>query len=217
LSRLVEAAKEKLARLEGALAIDRVWMRAALESVVSGQRIDPPIAELKQLTTPAEAWRTMPPWPAEEVSRRIGLIQDSHRLAIVHADIGWLEQLDAAWAAVPENIEDCWAIRARGEIGLALGAAGTRPYGWTADELELLDEDFLRASLPSDRVWIALAERNLDTAQHALVEYEAQLAKWTRGWQSDPEMAVRQVCAAPGPALHVELRALGVLVGRLSQ
>jgi hypothetical protein len=215
MSRLAAAAHEKLGMSGAAAPLERLWLRAALETVASGELIEPPLAELKRLTEPAHAWQQVAPWPAEALQDRIGRLIDSHRLAIALTDMDWLDQLDAAWESAPAVVDHVPRLRARGEIGLGLSPGGRRPHGWSPAELGLLtEESFLLPNAPSDRAWRALAEHHPRRARRELADFDARMTLAARSWEATPENGLRQLRAHPSAVLRVESRALRALIAR---
>jgi hypothetical protein len=179
-----------------------------LTTVAFGRRVDPPLAELKALTRPENAWRDLPPWPPEAVDDRVRRVRDAHRLAISLRDTDWLSQLDSCWAKASATIDELTRRRARGEIDL-----GTGGPGWQPDEISsLLAEQFLVAEAPGDRAWLALANRDRAAARRHLAELATALDAAELRWRRSPEDGIRQVRAHPGAVLRVEQRALETLV-----
>ena len=215
MSRLAAAARAKLGMSDAAAPLEHLWLRAALETVASGELVEPPLAELKRLTRPERAWHEVAPWPAEALQDRIRRLMDSHRLAIAINDMEWLDQLDASWEIAPAVIDQMPRLRARGEIGLGLSPGGPRPHGWSPAELELLTvESFLLPNAPSDRAWRALAERHTRRARRELAELDARMALAALGWEAAPEDGLRQIRAHPAAVLRVEARALRALIAK---
>lgn len=205
-----------LAGLGGAASLERVWLRAALSAIASGCLVDPPIAELKELTTPERAFQGVSPWPTEALGDRIGRLVDSHRLAIAIGDLGWLAQLDASWEAAPPLVDALRKLRAQGEIRLGRSPGGSGALGWTPDELEALEEEsFLRPDAPADRAWRALSMRDRSTALRAIADYQARMTDVARRWEVAAEEGLRQIALYPAAALQIEVRALLRLVERI--
>jgi hypothetical protein len=189
--------------------LEGVWQRAALSVVATSRGVDPPLDELIRLTTPESAWADLPRWPSESIDDRVGRLCDSHRLAIALGNDVWLSQLDACWSSAVA-IDPLTVLRARGEIGLALGG-----LGWQPDDLEMLiDAEFLIPSAPGDRAWLSLARRDLTGARWHLGELETLLTTALQRWRDAPDDGIRQVRTYPGAVLRVEPRALASLVDR---
>lgn len=214
-SQLAERARALISQLGDATSLEQIWELAAVKTMARGLLIDPSSHELKRLTTPWRAWSDFSPWPMDAFQDRIGRLMDTHRLAIVQDDAAWLMQLDATWEDAPSIIGACWPLRAQGEIGLGLGASGQRPYGWTSEEMAVLEEEsFLQSVAPSDRAWRALTVQDLDGARSAIKDYEAHIATVWSQWEIAPEAGLRQIRTYPGVALQIELRSLQILVAR---
>jgi hypothetical protein len=188
--------------------LERLWIRAGLETVAGQRLADPPLGAARRLTDPSRAWSELAPWPAEAWWARIGRLTDSQRLAIARADAAWLDQLDEAWANAPPEIDELRRVRARGEIALARG----RPP-WTGEEEELLmAESLLVPGAPGDRAWSRLAAGDRPAAGAALGELEELMARTASDWEAAPEDGVRAVRSYPGWVLGVEARALRTLL-----
>src|SRR3982750_3705378 len=101
---LADAAREALDRHAGATSIESIWRRAALEMVLSGRLVDPPIEGVGPPPTAATAFAGGPAWPVELWWHRTAALHASHRLAIEVGDGRWLAQLYEAWEADPEDL-----------------------------------------------------------------------------------------------------------------
>jgi len=226
-NRFVDSAKERLVVLTArpSSTLERLWTRAALESIVAGAPTDPSVEDLKRRTEPDVAWNDVDPWPPDALSDRVRALFQTHRFAIALRDEAWLRRIDAAWKGACGALESAWrgevpvllgdetVTHARAEIGLALGAT------WTAEERTLLlggegVEPVLDRSVPSDRAWIALATGDLATAERSVTEYERTLDTAMRQTSSaaDVERSVREVSSFYDVVLRAELRALRVLL-----
>jgi hypothetical protein len=206
-------ARAALARQGAAASIEEIWRRAALETLASGRLIDPPVLDLKRLTTPARAWLEIAPWPRNEAMwHRIGRLFDCHHLAIASGDRDWLAQLDQSWEAADPELEFT-PLRARGEIGLGLAPGGPRPGGWTPDEIQLLiEEEMLVPAVSFDHAWVALATGDLAQAREGLRDYETAVDEAARANEARPDEGLRRVLANPGTVLRVDARALRALI-----
>jgi hypothetical protein len=212
---LGELARERLDLSKGTTSVEGIWLLSALKSTAEGRPIEPEVDALKQLTTEAQVWEGVSHWPAEYVCNRIVAVVNSHRLAIARHDDDWLTQLHASWEACPKAVDDLWRLRAEGEIGLGLAPGGPRPFGWSDEELSLLDEEgFLRADAPQDRAWRALTMRDFEAARQALMEYEHILAALPQQWEAAPSEGLRQILANPDAIFQVQRRALAALLER---
>ena len=79
-------------------------------------------------------------------------------------------------------IDPLTVLRARGEIGLALGG-----LGWQPDDLEMLiDAEFLIPSATGDRAWLSLVHRDLTGARRHLGELETLLTTALQRWREAP-------------------------------
>ncbi len=213
MSGMAEVARAALARQGPATSLEVIWRKAALETVAGSLLIDPPASDLKRLTTPARSWLDIAPWPRNEAMwDRIGRLFDCHHLAIASGDQEWLVQLDESWAVSPRDLE-FMALRARGEIGLGLAPGGSRPTGWTSEEIEVLvEEEMLVPAATGERVWLSLATGDLAKAREDLRDYEAALDEAARANEAAPQEGLRQVLTHPGTALRVGVRALRALI-----
>jgi hypothetical protein len=186
--------------------------RAGAESVVAGRPIDPPLAQLKELTVPGRAWDHQA-WPPEHVVDRGRCMADCHLLAIALGDLDWLECLDGVWEPAPLAYE--WQLVARGQIGLGLARGGVRPpVLWTEDDIALLlDAGELDRDEPAGRAWMALTAGDVPAARAAAESLRTALNRWAEGWSESRGVAVQRVLGAPGRILRLELRALTALIG----
>jgi hypothetical protein len=178
------------------MALERLWRDAAIRCV------DPPTAELRRASAPAQAWRDVAGLPTDALHDRIARLVDCHRLAIAQGNIEWLRELDATWRAAPGMIEDLRVLRAVGEIRLGLGMSG-----WTGPEIELLvEESFLVPGVPAEDAWRALAEGDRDSARRHVRKAQAERAQLLGSVSAE---------VWPGLVLDVELRALRALLSRV--
>ena len=221
-SSLRDAARQLLDHLERrgdlkrAASLEHIWAISALESILEGRLLEPDIDTLKQLTTKERVWEELKPaWPPDHVTTVIGSVVAAQHLAIVKRDADWLAELHACWETSPEDIHYLLRLCMQGEIGLALAPGGSRPFGWSEEELSWLEEeDFLVVDAPGDRAWRALAKRDLEAARQALGEYEHFLAALPERWEANPPEGLRQILAVPDALFQVERRALAALLGQ---
>jgi hypothetical protein len=208
---------QRLGRLKDPPTVDWIWVLSALRSVVEGKPVDPEIDALKQFTTRARIWEGLKPaWPPDHVGAVIVAIVSSHRLAIVKRDDDWLTELLAGWDGRPEyDVHYLLQLRVEGEIGLGLAPGGSRPFGWSEEEIvELEEEGFLGGDEPSERVWCALARRDFEAARRAFVKYEQFLAALPEKWEAAPKEGLFQILSMPDLVLQVQRRALAALLDR---
>lgn len=210
-----QRARARLTTLSAPDTLEECWAWAALETVANGRKVSPDARKLRQLTMPAVVWLNLPAWPMEFTQARLAAVLDTARWACGDGDVDWLLEIDRCWQSIPEPIRDeVTVLRARGELGLALGPHGARPYGWDAEELELLREDFLSPDDPCDQAWQALAEGDISRASNALERYDPAFENAGSGWTGDDETVLRQIMTFPARVLGVEVRALRALIER---
>lgn len=195
-----------------AISLEDLWREAARTTIAHGAIVDPPIDRLKPVTTPGTAWSDIIPWPIDHTHARTARMFDSHHLAIARRDREWLFQLHDAWDVAPWS-DGVLALRAQGEIALALAPDGPRKPGWSPDEMEgLLEEGHLSAHIPSERAWSLLAAGDRAGAREALTEYDEKLPLDLRELTAADEAELRRLLGAPGWVLRVESRALHALI-----
>lgn len=194
------------------LTLEGLWGRAELETVLHGKMVDPPVAVLKDLTTPDRAWDNQP-WPPEDRADRATCLASCHLLAISLDDVVWLEQLDRCWNDAQVAFE--WERLSRGQIGFALRRHGRQPteWYWDDDTIEwLIEEGSISRNEPSDRAWIALAKDDHQAALVALEEYQIELNRWIEQWDKIPGNKVYDILRFQNKVMRLELRALKALV-----
>jgi hypothetical protein len=160
------------------------WNRAALDTIVGGRLVDPPVAVLEQLTGPGRAW-DMPPWPPERRGERALALVDCHFLALALRHRAWLQDLRSAWDH-PQGYPDLQDL-CQGQIDIGLHG---KAAAWDEDLLELMradglmDERSSRAPADGDMgAGTVYHPRISEADRHETPARPSRCARASRGWR----------------------------------
>jgi len=194
------------------LGVGGLWMRAGLESVVSGRLVDPPVDALKACLRPELAW-DVPEWPMEELSFRMSEIADCNLFAIALGDQPWMQGLKDLWTM--PRAESDWQEIALWQLDL--GLTGQSP-AWEEDDLSILFElHTLDENDTAHLAWAALFRGDFEAARLALEAHRAELDARARQWSSSHGNQAYGILLNTSRILRLDVRAIGAILGNVDR